>query len=95
MIEYGNLDGNDPRVLHPPFPFMIPPEYVYNVSSVPQRGLNNRTTFLVQGAVVGGGSTVNAMMSDRGSTEDYDTWAKLGNEGWDWNGLLPYFRKVI
>jgi choline dehydrogenase-like flavoprotein len=74
---------------------VIPPEYIFNISSVPQRGLNNRTTSLIQGAVVGGGSAVNAMMSDRGSTEDYDTWAQLGNEGWDWKGLLPYFRKVI
>jgi choline dehydrogenase-like flavoprotein len=45
-------------------------------------------------AVVGGGSTVNGMLFDRGSAEDYDNWEKLGNTGWGFSGLLPYFIKV-
>lgn len=95
-MEYGYLDNDDPGVLHPPkLPFILPPQYIFNVTSIPQQGLNNRLTSLIQGAVVGGGSAVNAMMSDRGSAEDYDTWARLGNDGWDWKGLLPYFKKVM
>jgi choline dehydrogenase-like flavoprotein len=35
------------------------------------------------------------MVFDRGSKSDYDSWAALGNEGWDWDGLLPYFKKVF
>jgi choline dehydrogenase-like flavoprotein len=45
-------------------------------------------------AVVGGGSTINGMLFDRGSAEDYDNWEKLGNADWGFSGLLPYFKKV-
>lgn len=45
------------------------------------------------GSVVGGGSAVNAMFFHRGSVSDYAAWAALGNPGWDWDGLLPYFMK--
>jgi len=45
-------------------------------------------------AVVGGGSAVNSMYLMRGSADDYDNWAKFGNPGWDFKGVLPYFKKV-
>lgn len=45
-------------------------------------------------SVVGGGSTINGMLFDRGSAEDYNNWEKLNNPGWGWAGLLPYFKKV-
>lgn len=48
-----------------------------------------------QGKVVGGSTKLNRMVFDRGSKSDYDSWAALGNEGWDWDGLLPYFKKVF
>ena len=67
---------------------------LFNYTSVPQKELNNATTIVYAAAVVGGGSTANHMMFDRGSAEDYDNWGKLQNPGWDWNGLLPYFQKV-
>ncbi|RYO80904.1 hypothetical protein DL766_009488 [Monosporascus sp. MC13-8B] len=44
-------------------------------------------------SVVGGGSVMNGMFADRGSKADYDAWGALGNEGWGWDGLLPYFCK--
>jgi choline dehydrogenase-like flavoprotein len=44
-------------------------------------------------SVVGGGSVINGMFADRGSKADYDAWETLGNQGWGWNGLIPYFRK--
>jgi choline dehydrogenase-like flavoprotein len=70
------------------------PEYLYNLTSVPQTHVNNRTFPVANGAVVGGGSAVNGQFFDRGSAEDYDNWAKFpGNSGWDWNGLYPYFKK--
>jgi choline dehydrogenase-like flavoprotein len=70
------------------------PKFLYNLTSVPQPNLNNRTFPVANGAVVGGGSAVNGQFFDRGSAEDYDNWAKFpGNSGWDWKGLYPYFKK--
>jgi choline dehydrogenase-like flavoprotein len=62
--------------------------------SVPQAGLDNRTSPLYTGVVVGGGTVVNGMFFNRGSAGDYDAWENLGNPGWGWEGLLPYFKKV-
>ncbi|MCW2547169.1 MAG: choline dehydrogenase [Mycobacterium sp.] len=47
-----------------------------------------------QGKVVGGGSAVNGALALRGMPEDYDAWQRAGAEGWDWQGLLPYFRRL-
>lgn len=44
--------------------------------------------------MVGGGTVLNRMLFDRGSKADYDRWAALGNDGWDWDSLLPYFMRV-
>lgn len=64
--------------------------------SKPQENLDNRTVDVWLGKMVGGSSGVNAMMGSRGSAMDYDRWGKLFPEanGWDWEGMLPYFRKV-
>ena len=47
-----------------------------------------------QGRVIGGGSSVNGMVSVRGLPSDYNEWAARGAAGWDWDGVLPYFRKL-
>lgn len=47
-----------------------------------------------QGRIVGGSTKLNRMVFDRGSQSDFDRWAELGNDGWDFEGLLPYFKKV-
>jgi choline dehydrogenase-like flavoprotein len=67
---------------------------VRTYTSIPQAGLDNRTSVLYTGAVVGGGTVVNGMFFARGSAADYDAWEKLGNPGWGWKDLLPYFKKV-
>lgn len=46
------------------------------------------------GRVIGGGSSINGMVSNRGLPSDYDGWAEAGAEGWGWDGVLPYFRKL-
>jgi choline dehydrogenase-like flavoprotein len=68
---------------------------MYNYTSVPQLQLNNRKTVVSAASTVGGGSTVNGMFLNRGSAEDYNSWEKLGNPGWGWSGLLPYFKKSV
>jgi len=61
--------------------------------SAPVAALNNITVNVPVAAVVGGGSVVNGMAYLRPSSADYDAWEELGNRGWGWNGLLPYFKK--
>ncbi|KAK8080043.1 hypothetical protein PG997_007861 [Apiospora hydei] len=65
----------------------------WNVTSAPLENLGNIRTTVQMADVVGGGSVVNGMFADRGAKADYDAWEELGNEGWGFDGLLPYFRK--
>ncbi|KAL3426668.1 choline dehydrogenase [Phlyctema vagabunda] len=69
-------------------------KYDWNISYAPQPDLNNRSVSIPIGKVVGGGSVLNRMAYDRGSKGDYDRWVDFGNPGWDWDGLLPYFKKA-
>ncbi len=62
--------------------------------TVPQRGLNGRKGYQPRGKVLGGSSSINAMLYLRGQKQDYDNWAKQGNYGWSWKELLPYFKKA-
>lgn len=61
--------------------------------TVPQRGLNGRKGYQPRGKCLGGSSAINAMVYIRGHRQDYDDWATLGNEGWSYDDVLPYFIK--
>lgn len=58
----------------------------------PQAGLHGRKLFWPRGRVLGGSSSVNAMVYIRGVPSDYDMWAQLGNRGWSYDSVLPYFK---
>ena len=62
--------------------------------TVPQPGLNGRRGYQPRGKVLGGSSSVNAMIYLRGPREDYDGWAAEGNQGWGFDDLLPYFKRA-
>lgn len=68
-------------------------EYDWQLTTTPQPGANNREIFITQGKVIGGGSSVNAMMYVRGDRRDYDYWNYMGNDGWSYDEILPYFKK--
>lgn len=74
--------------------YAVGSQYDWNTTYVPNPYLNNRTVPIPQGKIVGGSTKLNRMVFDRGSKADYDNWRDLGNEGWDWDSLLPYFKKV-
>jgi choline dehydrogenase-like flavoprotein len=61
--------------------------------TVPQKGLNGRKGYQPRGKVLGGSSSINAMIYIRGQQQDYDDWAAQGNSGWAWNDVLPYFKR--
>ena len=62
--------------------------------TVPQPGLNGRQGYQPRGKVMGGSSSINAMLYVRGNRWDYDHWASLGNAGWSYDEVLPYFKRA-
>ncbi|CAE6537225.1 unnamed protein product [Rhizoctonia solani] len=91
VIETGEYLPEDPQINTPSSAFSIPgnAKYDWLFKSVPQVNSNNRVLNLPRGKILGGSSGINIMTFDRGSKIEYDAWAKLGNPGWDWDGLLP------
>lgn len=69
-------------------------QYDWNLTYATNEFVGNRAVSIPQGKVVGGSTKLNRMVFDRGSKADYDAWGTLGNEGWQWDSLLPYFQKV-
>lgn len=60
----------------------------------PQAGLNDRRLYWPRGRVLGGSSSINATIYIRGVPSDYDGWAQLGNRGWSWDDVFPYFKRA-
>ena len=63
-------------------------------NTVPQPGLNGRSGYQPRGKVLGGSSSINAMVYARGHHRDYDQWAALGSPGWSFDEVLPYFKRA-
>ena len=81
----------------------IPVGYLYTINNPrtdwcykiePDPGLNGRSIGYARGRVLGGCSSINAMIYMRGQRSDYDHWAAQGNRGWSWDEVLPYFRRT-
>ncbi|KAK8394064.1 hypothetical protein O3P69_006336 [Scylla paramamosain] len=78
--------------------FYFPTKNTWNFHLHPQRhalySYSNRSSPVPQGKVLGGTSAVNGMLYVRGNKRDFDNWAALGNPGWDYESVLPYFKKA-
>ena len=95
LLEAGGRDNY--------FWIWIPVGYLFTINNPrtdwcfktePEPGLNGRALNYARGRVLGGCSSINAMIYMRGQQSDYDHWAALGNRGWSWREVLPYFIRV-
>lgn len=70
------------------------PKLNWMYESEPEPELNHRRMYQPRGKVLGGTSSINGMLYIRGNPRDYDDWRQMGNEGWGWSDVLPYFKKA-
>ena len=94
LIEAGRKDNN--LWLHVPvgyFRTMNNPKFDWMYKLEKDKGLNNRRIDWPRGKVLGGSSALNGLLYIRGDRHDYDNWKRLGNKGWGYDKVLPYFKK--
>jgi choline dehydrogenase-like flavoprotein len=94
VIEAGGLD--DWIWYHVPVGYLFAignPRADWMFKTEAEEGLNGRSVNYPRGKVIGGSSTINAMVYMRGQSADYDQWKELGLPGWSWEEVLPYFMK--
>ena len=95
LLEAGGMD-NSPY-LRMPAAFGVPlqnDKFNWYLNSEPEPELNGRRVYMARGRVLGGSSSINGMNWIRGNPWDYDNWARLGNSGWSYAEVLPYFKKM-
>ncbi|MBV9250385.1 MAG: choline dehydrogenase [Acetobacteraceae bacterium] len=95
LLEAGSKDTNP--WIHIPLGYaktFVNPRVNWMFDSEPELNLNNRVMYQPRGKVLGGTSSINGMIYIRGNHADYDEWRQRGCEGWDWESVLPYFRRA-
>jgi len=92
LLEAGGSDRTLNVVIPAAFPKMFNSERDWAYLSDPEPGLEGRRIFMPRGKMLGGSSSMNAMLYVRGNRADYDGWAKEGATGWTYDEVLPYFR---
>jgi choline dehydrogenase len=94
LVEAGVKDTNP--WLHVPvgyFKTMHNPKFDWCYKTEPDQGINGRSLQWPRGKVLGGSSSLNGLLYVRGQSEDYNRWSILGNNGWSYDEILPYFKK--
>ena len=94
LLEAGPMDTN--RFIGIPAGFLkviFDPNLTWGFQADPGPAINDRAIPALQGRVVGGSAAINGMIYARGQADDYNSWAQLGNPGWSYADVLPYFRK--
>jgi choline dehydrogenase len=93
LLEAGTPD--DSHNIHIPaaFPYLFKTSNDWAYPIEPQEHCNHRPDYMPRGKMFGGSSSLNGMIYMRGHPANYDAWSKLGNKGWSWDDLKPYFLK--
>jgi choline dehydrogenase len=94
LLEAGGPDSN--IWIHVPVGFtrtLNDPSVNWCFETEPEAATDNRKIAIPRGKVLGGSSSINGMLYVRGQPQDYDTWAQMGNRGWSYDQVLPYFKK--
>jgi choline dehydrogenase len=93
LLEAGNPDTKPEIQIPAECVNLLGTEVDWGYFSEPEPYLNNRKSFSSHGKVLGGSSSINFMFYVRGNHHDYDHWQSLGNPGWSYQDVLPYFKK--
>ncbi|MDX2100081.1 MAG: GMC family oxidoreductase N-terminal domain-containing protein [Leptolyngbyaceae cyanobacterium bins.59] len=93
LLEAGNPDTKPEIQVPSECLRLLGSEVDWSYFSEPEPYLNNRKIFCPRGKVLGGSSSINFMIYIRGNPHDYDYWQALGNPGWSYESVLPYFKK--
>ena len=94
LLEAGGSDGGITSISDPSqWVNNIGSQYDWTYSYEPSPHTNNRSILLSRGKVLGGSGSINALVWARGNRADYDGWAGAGNAGWDYDSILPLFKK--
>jgi len=95
LLEAGGKDTN--MWIHVPVGFtktLNNPDVNWNFATEPEDNVSGRSIPIPRGRVLGGSSSINGMLYVRGQAFDYDVWGQLGNRGWSYSDILPYFQKA-
>ncbi|MFB6309142.1 MAG: GMC family oxidoreductase, partial [Haloarculaceae archaeon] len=94
LLESGNPEENRDAVKDPTRVWdLLGSDIDWGFETEPQAGLNGRSIDWPRGKALGGSTVINGMAYVRGHPYDFDNWADLGNDGWSYDDLLPYFKK--
>ncbi len=94
ILEAGGKDDDSNIKIPAAFPKLYKKDVDYAFYTTPQSNMKDRTMFLPRGKVLGGSSSINAMIYIRGNRHDYNEWFAMGNKGWSYMEVLPYFKKA-
>jgi len=95
LIEAGGRDWNP--LIHIPAGYIKLLDHsrlTWGFKAEPDPGVNGRAILYPRGRVLGGSSSINGLIYIRGQPEDFDHWGQLGNRGWSWDDVLPYFKQA-
>ena len=94
LLEAGGPDKKQEIHIPAAFSKLFKSEVDWNYETQPQTHMNGRCLYWPRGKMLGGTSSMNAMIYQRGNPSDYDGWARMGNEEWGWEDVIPYFKKA-